>query len=81
MSRYPVLTQRAPTTIPPTTKARPLRPSTRARKRNAPSILPDVFTRLDKADDEGFSSSELHTIDPKGEIWSSDRTLLHHSLL
>jgi Zeta toxin len=43
--------------------------------------IADVFTRLDKADDEGFSSSELHTIDPKGEIWSSDRTLLHHSLL
>jgi predicted ABC-type ATPase len=41
----------------------------------------DVFTRLDKADDEGFSSIELYTIDPKGEIWSSDRTLLHHSLL
>ena len=43
--------------------------------------IADVFYRLDKADDEGFSSNELHTIDPKGEIWSSDRTLLHHSLL
>lgn len=43
--------------------------------------IADVFTRLDKSDDEGFSSNELHTIDPKGEIWSSDRTLLHHSLL
>jgi len=43
--------------------------------------ITDVFARLDKADDEGFSSRELHTIDSKGEIWSSDRTLLHHSLL
>jgi hypothetical protein len=43
--------------------------------------IADVFARLDKADDEGFSSNELHTIDPKGEIWSSDRTLLHQSLL
>jgi predicted kinase len=43
--------------------------------------IAEVFTRLDKADDEGFSSSELYTIDRKGEIWSSDRTLLHHSLL
>jgi len=41
----------------------------------------DVFARLDKADAEGSSSNELHTIDPKGEIWSTDRTLLHHSLL
>jgi predicted ABC-type ATPase len=43
--------------------------------------IADVFARLDKADDEGFSSNELYTIDPKGEIWSSDRTLLHQSLL
>jgi Zeta toxin len=43
--------------------------------------ITDVFARLDKAEDEGFSSNELHTIDPKGEIWSSDRTLLHQSLL
>jgi hypothetical protein len=43
--------------------------------------ITDVFARLDKADDEGLSSNELHTIDPKGEIWSSDRTLLHQSLL
>ena len=41
----------------------------------------DVFARLDKADAEGSSSNELHTIDPKGEIWSTDRTQLHHSLL
>jgi predicted ABC-type ATPase len=40
-----------------------------------------VFARLDKADAEGASTNELHTIDPKGEIWSTDRTLLHHSLL
>jgi predicted kinase len=43
--------------------------------------ITDVFARLDKADDEGLSSNELHTIDPKGEIWSSDRTLLHQALL
>jgi predicted ABC-type ATPase len=43
--------------------------------------IADVFSRLDKADAEGSSSNELHTVDPKGEIWSSDRTLLHHSLL
>ncbi len=43
--------------------------------------IADVFARLDKADNEGFSSDELHTIDPKGEIWSSERTVLHQALL
>ncbi len=43
--------------------------------------ISSVFARLDKADAEGSSTNELHTIDPKGEIWSTDRTLLHHSLL
>lgn len=43
--------------------------------------IADVFVRLDKADNEGFSSDELHTIDPKGEIWSSERTVLHQVLL
>ena len=43
--------------------------------------IEDAFARLDKADAGGFSTNELYTIDPKGEIWSADRTLLHHSLL
>jgi predicted kinase len=43
--------------------------------------ISSVFARLDKADAEGSSTNELHTIDPKGEIWSTDRTLLHHSIL
>ncbi len=43
--------------------------------------IADVFARLDKADAEGSTTNELHTVDPNEEIWSSDRTLLHHSLL
>ena len=56
----------------------PVRPRTQQERAEH---ITDVFARLDKADDAGLSSNELHTIDPKGEIWSSDRTLLHQSLL
>ena len=56
----------------------PVRPRT---EQERAEHIADVFARLDKADDEGFTSNELHTIDSKGEIWSSDRTLLHQSLL
>jgi predicted kinase len=58
--------------------AEPVRPRT---EQERAEHIADVFARLDKADDEGSSSNELHTIDPKGEIWSSERTLLHQSLL
>ena len=58
--------------------AEPVRPHT---EQERAEHITDAFARLDKADNEGFSSNELHTIDSKGEIWSSDRTLLHQSLL
>jgi predicted ABC-type ATPase len=41
----------------------------------------DVLARLDKADSDGLSSDELHTVDPVREIWSAGRALLHDSII
>jgi hypothetical protein len=43
--------------------------------------IADVLDHLDKADKQGLSAEDLHTVDPAKEIWSTERTLLHGSLL
>lgn len=43
--------------------------------------ITDVLDRLEKAEEAGLSAEELHTVDPAGEIWSTERTLQHGSLL
>jgi hypothetical protein len=43
--------------------------------------IADVLDHLDKADEQGLSAEDLHTVDPAKEIWSTERTLRHGSLL
>lgn len=43
--------------------------------------IADVLARLHRADADGLSADDLHTIDPDREIWSSERTVLHYSLI
>lgn len=43
--------------------------------------IADVLARLHKADADGLAADDLHTIDPDREIWASERTVLHHSLI
>jgi Zeta toxin len=43
--------------------------------------IADVLDRIEKADEDGLSAEDLHTVDPAKEIWSIERTLQHDSLL
>jgi len=43
--------------------------------------ITDVLDRIKKADENGLSAEDLHTVDPAKEIWSIERTLQHDSLL
>ncbi len=61
--------------LPLEDRAQPLSREQRA------EYITDVLVRLEKAEEAGLSAEDLHTVDPAGEIWSTERTLQHDLLL